>query len=298
VTTSDPQPGESPQGPEDDAPLGTEEGSGRPVYLRRQPFWSYFLTPAAVLVGALVITAAIWWQPRADEPPAATGETPAASTAPPGTPPPQAAARTLLDTFLGYARTVGLEEQPLMQCLNDGANVQLINSHLQRGSELGVSGTPTFFINNKKLVGAQPTELVLEIIEKERSANPPTTIDAYSPQLQRLAATNPPAFQIVAGRPDLSGAAFKGNPNARVVIAEFSDFQCPFCRRWNETTLVEVRKLLGDEVALAFLHFPIAQIHPNAGNASLLAICAGRQGKFWEMHDLLFERQAEWSNLR
>ncbi len=264
-----------------------------------QPGWAFLLTPAAVLLGALIIAAAIWWQPADDEAasPAATPP-PAGMSTMPAASPTTAAARTLVDTFLGYARSLQLDEGRLMQCLNDPQNVQLINAHLQRGSQLGVSGTPTFFINNKKLVGAQPAALMLEIIEKERSPNPPTSLEAYSPQLQQLAATNPPSFAIVEARPDLSGAAFEGNPNARVVIAEFSDFQCPFCKRWNETTLGEVRKLLGDEVALAFLHFPIAQIHPNAGNASLLAICAGAQGKFWEMHDLLFARQDEWANLR
>ncbi|WP_322795186.1 DsbA family protein [Tepidiforma sp.] len=290
----EPNPGPEP------GPIASEEGTGRPVYLRRQPIWSYFLTPAAILVGALVIAGAIWWtDDDAANAPAAGGSAAApggASTPPPASP--TTAARGLLDTFLAYAASLQLEQQQLTACLNDQANVQLINSHLQRGSQLGVSGTPTFFINNKKLVGAQPTEVMLEIIEKELSSSPPTGLDAYSPRIQQLAASSPPAFEIVEARPDLAGAAFEGNPNARVVIAEFSDFQCPFCRRWNETTLGEVRKRLGDDLALAFLHFPITQIHPNAGNASLLAICAGRQGKFWEMHDLLFARQDEWSNLR
>lgn len=272
------------------------EGQSPP---RSQPSWTLFLTPVAILVGALVIAAAIWWQPERDAGGGAATPPPsglAESTVPPGSP--TAARASLLDTFLGYARSLGLDEAQLRQCLNDGANVDLINSHLQRGNELGVNGTPTFFINNKKLVGAQPPAIFLEIVEKERSGNPPSSVEAYSPQVQQLAATNPPAFQILPSRPDLSGAAFEGNPNARVVIAEFSDFQCPFCLRWNQVTLPEVRKLLGDEVALAFLHFPIAQIHPNAGNASLLAICAGRQGKFWPMHDLLFARQSEWGDLR
>lgn len=286
-------------GPEP-GPIASEEGTGRPVYLRRQPIWSYFLTPAAILVGALVIAGAIWWtDDDAANAPAAGGSAAApggASTPPPASP--TTAARGLLDTFLAYAASLQLDQQQLTACLNDQANVQLITSHLQRGSQLGVSGTPTFFINNKKLVGAQPTEVMLEIIEKELSSSPPTGLDAYSPRIQQLAASSPPAFEIVEARPDLAGAAFEGNPNARVVIAEFSDFQCPFCRRWNETTLGEVRKRLGDDLALAFLHFPITQIHPNAGNASVLAICAGRQGRFWEMHDLLFARQDEWSNLR
>ena len=62
--------------------------------------------------------------------------------------------------------------------------------------------------------------------------------------------------------------------------------------------LKAVRAKLGNDVALAFLHFPIVQIHPNAGNASLVAICAGKQGKFWPMHDLLFARQTEWAALK
>ena len=46
------------------------------------------------------------------------------------------------------------------------------------------------------------------------------------------------------------------------------------------------------------MNFPIVQIHPNAGNASLVAVCAGQQGKFWEMHDLLFAKQTEWAALK
>ena len=105
-------------------------------------------------------------------------------------------------------------------------------------------------------------------------------------------------FKIIEGRPDVSDATFEGNKNARVVIAEFSDFQCPFCKKWNDESMAAIRKKLGNDVALAFVHFPITQIHPNAGNASAAAICAGEQGKFWQMHDLLFSRQAEWQSLK
>jgi protein-disulfide isomerase len=174
--------------------------------------------------------------------------------------------------------------------------VAVLNSSLQNGSSLGVSGTPTFFINNKKLVGAQPYALLQEIIEAELNGSP-TTLDGYSPALRQLAANSPPNFAIIDGRPDITGAAIEGNPNAKVIVAEYSDFQCPFCKQWTDSSLRQIRAELGDDVALAFMHFPIVQIHPNAGNASLVAICAGKQGKFWEMHDLLFARQAEWSKL-
>ena len=83
-----------------------------------------------------------------------------------------------------------------------------------------------------------------------------------------------------------------------MVIAEFSDFQCPFCKRFFDQALASIRRREGADVALAFLHFPIVKLHPNAGNASAAAVCAGDQGKFWPMHDLLFKNQAAWQNLQ
>ena len=81
------------------------------------------------------------------------------------------------------------------------------------------------------------------------------------------------------------------------MIVEFSDFQCPFRQRWYYESLPQIREYIGEDVALAFLHFPIAHIHPNATAVHAAAECAGAQGKFWEMHDLLYEKQVEWSRL-
>jgi protein-disulfide isomerase len=116
--------------------------------------------------------------------------------------------------------------------------------------------------------------------------------------VKELAATSPPAFSIVSDRPDVTGAAIEGNANARVMVAEFSDFQCPFCKQWNDTVLRTLRTKLGDDVALAFINFPLVQIHPNAGNAAVVGLCAQEQGKFWQMHDLLFAKQNEWASLK
>ena len=69
-------------------------------------------------------------------------------------------------------------------------------------------------------------------------------------------------------------------------------------RQMSAESLARIRQRLGADVSLAFVHFPILQIHPNAGNASAVAICAGEQGKFWPMHDLLFKRQQEWERLQ
>lgn len=272
------------------------------IYLRKPPLWTYFLTPAAVLVGAALIAAAVWWTADDDDGGAlASGDLAAdggaVTTVEPGSVlpvPTQAPAAGLLDTFNAYAQALELDMNEFGQCLGQQSNVVLLNDHVQRGASLGVNGTPTFFINNKRLVGSQPAAILEEIVQKELSETPPTTLEEYSEAVRALGDN----FSIVPMPPSLEGAEWEGSPDARVVIAEFSDFQCPFCKRWSEQVLPSLRSQLGDQVSLAFLHYPITQIHPNAGNASVVAICAGEQGKFWEMHDLLFARQAEWADLR
>ncbi len=91
-----------------------------------------------------------------------------------------------------------------------------------------------------------------------------------------------------------------GNPDAPITIVEFSDFQCPFCARFHIQTLPLIMEeyIEQGKVKLVFRDFPIQSIHPNAVPASFAAECANDQGKFKEMHDVLFEKQNEWSNLR
>ncbi|MCV0431555.1 DsbA family protein [Nitrosopumilus sp.] len=90
-----------------------------------------------------------------------------------------------------------------------------------------------------------------------------------------------------------------GDPNAPITIIEFSDFQCPFCARFHTQTLPTILEEYIDQgkVKLVFRDFPIQSIHPNALPASVAAECANEQGKFREMHDILFEKQNEWNNL-
>jgi protein-disulfide isomerase len=85
-------------------------------------------------------------------------------------------------------------------------------------------------------------------------------------------------------------ARVRGNPKAKVMIVEFSDFQCPYCSQVTGTLKNVLAKHEG-VVALAFRDMPVTQIHPQAMMAAEAARCAGEQGKFWEYHDLLFGDQ-------
>jgi len=90
---------------------------------------------------------------------------------------------------------------------------------------------------------------------------------------------------------EVGSAPVRGNPEAPVTVVEFSDFQCPYCVR-ARPTVNRVREAYGDRVRWAFRHFPL-DFHAQAEKAGEAAACAGEQGRFWEMHDLLWENPAK-----
>jgi protein-disulfide isomerase len=91
----------------------------------------------------------------------------------------------------------------------------------------------------------------------------------------------------------------KGDSSAAITIYEFSDFQCPYCRRFWATTMptIEREYIATGKARLIFINFPIPQLHPNARAAHHFAMCAARQNKFWQVHDLLFRYQQQWEKL-
>ena len=88
----------------------------------------------------------------------------------------------------------------------------------------------------------------------------------------------------------------EGNKDSKVILVEYGDFQCPSCGGDypNVKTLMDE---YGDRIALVFRNFPLTSIHPNARAAAAAAEAAGLQGKYWEMHDLLYGEQNSWSSL-
>lgn len=84
-----------------------------------------------------------------------------------------------------------------------------------------------------------------------------------------------------------------GPADAKVTIVEFSDFECPACRV-AEPPLRALLKLYDGKIRLVFKHFPLERMHQWARRGAVAAECAGRQGKFWEFHHELYDRQAEW----
>ena len=106
-----------------------------------------------------------------------------------------------------------------------------------------------------------------------------------------------PALQGQAA--DLLDQRTKGSATAPVRVVEMSDFQCPWCRKFTVETsgILDREYVATGKVRWIFINFPIVQLHPNAGAAAELAMCAAAQGKVWPMHDILYRQQETWAPL-
>ncbi|MEJ8566789.1 DsbA family protein [Elongatibacter sediminis] len=96
----------------------------------------------------------------------------------------------------------------------------------------------------------------------------------------------------------IRGASVKGDPEAALTLIEYSDYQCPFCSRHARQTMPQLLENYIEQGKVKFVmrEFPIAGLHPRAPAAAQAALCARDQGRYWEMHDILFANQRQMSD--
>lgn len=102
--------------------------------------------------------------------------------------------------------------------------------------------------------------------------------------------------EVIHSSEDSLGDNVYGKKDAKVVVVEYTDFQCPGCAAANQSMAL-VKEQYKDHIAFVFRNFPLTQGHPNALAAATAAEAAGMQGKYWEMSDLLFQNREQWVNL-
>jgi len=124
----------------------------------------------------------------------------------------------------------------------------------------------------------------LEKLEKDIAAKPAAPAAAQRPQVDPNK-----VYEIPVGN-----SAVRGPKDAPVTIVMFSDFQCPFCSQ-SVPVVDDVLKAYPNDVNFMMKQFPLRQIHPNADPAARAAIAAGKQNKFWEMHDDLYKNSKNLS---
>ncbi len=181
--------------------------------------------------------------------------------------------------LISYAKKLGLDVKKFQKSLDSREFQKQVELDAAFGKMLRVTGTPTFFINGNKVVGAKPYADFKNIIE---------TLIA-SKELPKPAPDKniTPPVPTTGLKPDLTGVInVKGLETAPITIVEYSDFQCPFCSRV-VPTLDKLYKAYPDKIRIIFKQMPLS-FHKDARPAAKAALAAGRQGKFWEMHDLLF----------
>jgi protein-disulfide isomerase len=204
-----------------------------------------------------------------------------------------------------YAGEIGLDVGKFKQALDSGAGKPTIQKDLAAASQIGVQGTPNFYIDGRNVQGAQPFEEFKKVIDDElQRADKMLAKGTAQGQLYATfiaSAKSAPAAAAAAAPQKAPGAGTevykvpvadaptKGGKQPKVTIVEFSDFQCPFCSRVTGT-LDKLTKDYGDDISLSFRHNPLP-FHNNALPAAQAAEAARAQGKFWEMHDKLFANQ-------
>lgn len=209
------------------------------------------------------------------------------------------------DNLEKWAKELGLNMNKFKKALESDKYSKTIQEQQNLANSLGARGTPAFFINGRNLRGAQPlasfTALIDEELAKAKAlvekgtprAKVYETIIAKGetgPKTQPAAAA--PAADKVYEIPVPNKAPTKGTNKPKVVIQEFSDFQCPFCSRVNPT-IAQVLKDYGDQVKIIWRDYPLPfhkDAHLAAQAAREVFAQKGNEG-FWAYHDLLFQNQ-------
>ena len=197
------------------------------------------------------------------------------------------------------ATSMGLDLRKVQDARKSHPFSKAIDADADVADDFQATSTPTFFINGRRVVGAQPIDRIQKIIDEEigragdllsrgtsRAALYDTLVQSGKapPEPEKKALVIPPS------------APTRGNPNARVVIQQVSDYECPYCGK-AEDVVRDVMKAYGDRVKLVWRDFPLS-FHAHASLAAQAAREAFTQkgtDAFWKMHDKLFTNQKDLS---
>jgi len=193
----------------------------------------------------------------------------------------------------GIAEKVGLNWDDVKKAIDTNKYADKFDASIDLASDLQARGTPHFFINGVRLSGAQPLENFKKAIDEQMTkakaivARGVSRAKVYDEIMKEGKEPPPPEKKEIAA-PDATDPA-KGGPNAKVVIQEFSDFQCPFCKRV-EPTVQAIEKEYGNKIKIVWRHMPLP-FHKNAPMAAEAAqevFAQKGSAAFWSFHDKLF----------
>jgi protein-disulfide isomerase len=193
------------------------------------------------------------------------------------------------------AQDAGLSLDKVRDAMKNHKYKSVIDGDADLADDLQASGTPHFFIDGRRIVGAQPPEKFSQIIDEEIVKAQALVSSGTRPDqvYEKMIANGKGAPEVEKKVVPLSpNSPARGNLNAKVTVVEFSDFQCPFCKRAEES-VNQVMQNYGDKIRFEWRNLPLP-MHPDAPLAAQAAMEAYKQkgsDGFWKMHDLLYANQ-------
>ncbi|KKW42008.1 MAG: Sodium/proton antiporter [Candidatus Magasanikbacteria bacterium GW2011_GWA2_56_11] len=208
----------------------------------------------------------------------ADGATPGTVT--PGTAAPSGGSGPKL---VDIAKDVGLNVGKFTKCVQDKKFASAVQADEADAQKIGAQGTPFSVVMGPKgdaivIEGAYPYQTVEAAIKK---------LKGEKFELEPGIPAPPEPTTGLAIRAVGADEPVKGNQNAKITIVEYSDFECPFCKRYHDT-MAQIIAKYGNEVRWVYRHLPLDSLHRKARTEALAAECAGEQGKFWEFTDQVF----------
>jgi protein-disulfide isomerase len=208
-----------------------------------------------------------------------------------------------------YAADIGLDVAKFKAALDSGTLKAKVLHDQAEAQQFQAGGTPHFFVDGHRIVGAQPFESFKKQIDEDIKAadkliaagTPKTGVydaltkngltKATAPTNNNNDKGNQPSGQQVVAVKDIDSSPSRGPKDAKVTIVEWSDFQCPYCGRATPT-VDKLLELYPNDVRLVFKHEPLP-MHNRAQPAAIAAVAAQNQGKFWEFYDRAFKNQTQ-----
>lgn len=185
------------------------------------------------------------------------------------------------------AKDLGLNTDDFNACIDNQEMLESVKQDYFDARDLELRELPGIVIGGHVIqtgVDAQSLDTVIDaLLQEQKTGSLPETVITVTPSPTPDTDFEPETVAVM------------GSPDAPVTITEFTDYQCPFCQRHALQTMPGLKEYIDSgKVRYILKNFPLTQIHPNAVIAGEAAECAGEQGKYWEMHDKLFETQKQW----
>lgn len=197
----------------------------------------------------------------------------------------------------GVAKAAGLDVPRALRSVAQHRHQAVVDEDMDLAEDVEATGTPTFFVNGRKLVGAQPFDVFQAVVDEQLAAADAALARGVAPAglYESLQASAKVAPMETASVPEPTAASPSRGPlGAKVTVQVWSDFECPFCKRV-EPTLSQLQAAFPGKIRVVWRNHPLA-FHPHAlpaAEAAMEAFAQKGAPAFWKMHDLILDNQGD-----